>query len=749
MRSDTIVGALRSRLLGSGEFDTGYPALDTALRLQFRLHYHLLGKGVNNVVAQVLKDECSKLENELRASQSKSVDANVSQLALKIVSNARGVISYHLGALNESKELLVQGAQVDIVWAGFAEFLNLENLYYRGLCNNDTAVYAEELSNVVQDIPPESHGMAWHYLQLIFKSMTRDQLKTLPADSALTYLGNLVNGYCDENQLLTLIDPLLKESKFPQANESNNKKLIQFHVFLQYFFKSSDTFSPKWYPFIVSSIEKTFQSIEISKCAMIYFGHQAEPVVKDSLLNFVNFVRYTERNFVINNENYDDVISLIDCFTFILNIVKNDSFNVSHVFNLSDSLDRLLSLLQFFYQKNNFSIMNENDSLNWLENSSKLLLPFTVSNALSDAWTILFSHKKSSLDLLLSNELTSYLANAMCVESSEGKLCDLQFQYSYLLAEKRLIPAATKILKTVILEKNPDCYKAWHLLALCESIREDKESAFKIVCSVIEAMKETLAEKKLSKIDRWQYIHLKLTQLSLIEEIFGTADALEMLPEIYELYGDLFPDDKDEFASFGKEINQSKNYLLQMIWIFAANMFLRAESKSESCKNAIKEAENVTNAYKNLNCNIARGYMYLTEGGIKRSLKEFESVLFYDQYNVHAVLGLAEIIFPDESNQSEPSFQNYCDLIPKEEHLATRKKVFVNELDESASCARLKFLLEYSITQSIDAYFTPEIWWYLSIIYNKFGDKSYKNALLNCIRYQETKPIREFKFCNF
>lgn len=747
---DCVLEALESRLLGSGDFDTEIKSLDTALTLQFRLHYHLFGKGVSVVVGQVLRDECGKLKSELKSTHQRSIDQDIYNLILKIVYNVGGMLEYHLNNLEEAKRLLSKAADLGTSYEKFAICLDLENLYYRGLCADDTSIYAQQMPKILNHVPLESQGITWHYIHLIFKSLGEEGLKCLPRQTPLTFLAHLFAGSCDESELLDFAAQLLKGCKFPESSESNNDGLIQFHTFLQYFFRMSKTISSNWRSFMVASMEKTFQSVEVSKSSMIFFArHSRKPSIdKESLLNFVNYVRYTERNFVINGGKYDDVMAFFDSYGFILDMFEDGSQNVENIFDLDESLKSLLGLLESFYEKNHFSMMSESDSLNWLENSSKLVLPMTVSSTLSNAWKTLYRHRKTSLDHLLQNQLTFYVSNAMCVELNSSSLCDLQFQYAFLLAQKRLVLPASKILKTVILEEDPECYKAWHLLALCESIREDKEASLKIVCSVLEAMKESFTEKKLTKVDRWQYIQLKLTQLSLIEEIFGTMDALEMLPEAFELYASLFPEGTKEFDSIGKAINQSKEYLLQLIWIFAANMYLRLSDKALDCKNAIKEADNVTDSYKNLNCNIANGYLYLVGGKLKKSLKEFETVLFYDQYNVNAMLGLAEIVFPSDESQSESSLQDYYELVPKEKH-SSSPKVFVNALDESAATARLKFLLEYSTTKSIEAYYSPDVWWYLSTIYGRIGDEGYKEALLNCIRYQETMPVREFKFCNF
>lgn len=756
---DLLEQNLSARLLGSGEFDTGIGALDTALALQFRVHYHLFGAGITHVIGQVLLDDCEKLGRSLEDQNGVSIDSQTSDLIRNITYNAKGVLCYHMDQAQESVRLLERASGINIPYKNYKEYLNLESLYYRGLCHSSSSLYFNELFKNIDRIPKESHGLTLHYLHLILgeiakRSKAKEILDHFPKKNSLTLLAISFTQEYDEKAFLGFTPEVLQNSKFPHADETNNVDLEQFHAFLPHYFKNLPSISPDWYQFIISSMEKTFQSVDVAKSAMIYFARTSNSSKfnrRESLLNFVNFARYSEKQFDINGA-YDDVISLIECYSFALEMVSDESWDIENVFGLGKTTKKLLELLKFFYSEHRFPLMTQGDALNWLENSSKLYLPKTVSDVLSKAWSILYHKRAESLEYLLSNELASYLSNAMCVASKGDYLVELQFQYSYVLATQRDIEPAIKILKTVLLEANPECYKAWHLLALCESIREDKETSFKIVCSVLEAMRESFNEGNLKAIQRWQFVQLKLTQLSLIEEIFGTLDATEMLPEVFELFSELFPEDTNEFDKIGNGFNHQKEYLMQLVWIFSANMYMRLGDRLDDSKEAIKEARNVTEEFRNLNCDIAAGFLNALTGDRKSALKSFETVLFYDQLNVDAMIGFAELVFPEELEKSEGIIQNYYQLDEPSSRSTSLQKtdeVFLNDVDKSVASARLKFLLEYAITKSTEAYHSPEVWWYLSTIYENYEDKSYKESLLNCIRYKECNPIRGFRFCNY
>ncbi|QLL33587.1 hypothetical protein HG536_0E04980 [Torulaspora globosa] len=755
---DAIERSLAARLLGAGEFNSGDAVLDRALRLQFRVQYHLFGAGMTAVVGQVLLDECEKVGGCLAAS---AREAQTSRLIDKVLHNTRGVLCFHLGEMEDAVTQLEAARAIGIGYGEFGRYLELENLYYRGLCQDSPALYGSELAEVVEAIPDESQGLALHYLYAILEKLAKEankteMLKQLPQTSSVGLMARHFSREIREKELLSLAQAVLQKAKFPQAKETNDVELERFHAFMSYYFRTQKSVSAEWGDFIVASMQRTFQSVKVAKSAMLYFAKtngKATHSRRESVLNFINFARYAEKHYVISGGTYQDVMSLIDCYSFVLRMARDESWNIESVFNVEETTNKLLKLLHFFYHEYNFPLMENAESLNWLENSSKLFLPRTVSRTLSEAWEVLYQVRAESLKHMVSNDLACYLSNAMCAAPKGSNLADLQFEYSYVLASQRKIEPAIKVLKSVLLEANPELYKAWHLLALCESIHENKEVSFKIVCSVLEAMKESLAENKLRILDRWQFIQLKLTQLSLIDELFGTLDASEMLPEVFELYSVLFPADTEEFDRIGDKCKQSKEYLLQAIWIFAANLYMRLGDKVEDAKKAISEAEQVTDKFKNLNCDLARGYLKLINGEPRAALSNFETVLFYDPLNVNALIGFAQIIFPEELNESEAALREYWHLEEsnKGAHSAggTTQQVFVSDLDKSAACARLKFLLEYAITKSIEAYHSPEVWWYLSSIYEKYEDQSYKASLLNCIRYKESDPIRAFQSCNF
>ncbi|AJS24004.1 Ypp1p [Saccharomyces cerevisiae YJM1355] len=800
---DVVDQALRARLLGGSTFNSGFDSLDSVLNLQFRLHYHVIGSnGPAKPVCDVLLKESQNLEKNMSMMEELNDYPEITKLVEKILFICLAILFFHRGQFQESQRCLLHSLKIHNNTASqrtalmeqYDRYLIVENLYYRGLVSQDINimqnVFYKELLAHVDTVPPESNGLLFEYISLIVAKLRFNQIQDLAENFKTTVENPFIlflymikkfqsplKKHIDNDDLyLKFGQNVLLKVKFPTASETNDEALEHFNVFLQYYFKFTHIkkikVNPSWYNFIISSMEKTFQSIEVSKTAMFLFQNLSDnsndeikkkTFKRESILNFVNFVKYNDKYYQLHDNSHHDIISFIDAYSFILqNSSKTDS--IENVFDYDNTVSTFATSLNSFYKEYNLPLMSQSESLDWLENSTRCVYPGNISKVLTNAWSTLYEIRKCQLDFLVSNNLTSYLCNAMMLstkekdnadveEQEEGEeekaLRELQFKYSYTLAQQRHIETAIKTLESLILSKNPNYYKAWHLLALCRSVQEDKEMSYKIVCSVLEAMNESLQNNTLLLNDRWQFIHLKLTQLALIEEIFGTLEALETLPEVFELYATLFPDSQPKLNSMGPKYSQTKEYLLQMVWIFAANMYMRTKDNDEDAKAAIKEASNVESKFKNLNCNIANGYLSIIKDEPGVALKEFETVLYYDENNLDALVGFAELIFPEELGVEETNLERYYTLSLDKKPGKRAKLTFVNDTDRSAAYARLKFLLECAILESIEAYYSPEVWWYLSLIYEKYQDDEYKNSLLKCIKYQELNPIRSLRYCNY
>ena len=838
-----------------GKHASVYPrirSLLTALTLQFRLHYHTFGSGLDKESSKLLRSECEKLNTEIEGSLTLVQEEKESfPIIKKILHNILGILYYFEGdyenaitQLNQSKKLAVSKQ-----FFSFDTLLNVENLYYTGLtlvALNKLSVevnpaedavehtlshyYARQLMKILHIIPDQMQGYIHSYLDLIAQQLHFDSLTHLfnqfNAKSPLVCYLSFLKLRGDpalfersaerlDKELLEVGNSILHKAKFPMASESNNDTLEQFHMFLQYYFKQyqelsggSNIPSEAWKSFIVESIRKTFQSVNVARSATFYFAidGSSKDGRLEAILNFNNSVKYTalqtewEEEEKLNDDGskgteeieklpgeqswihqpYFDYVSAINSYTLILTRTTPED-NVENIYDYNSCCDKLLTTVKGFYKLNNLPLVSPKESLDYTSNSKRLVLPASIAKILRSAWVALYKIRENDLRCLTENLLLSYLANTMSLyiqddyngggnDSNNNKtddsdaisLLNLQFQYASTLAKQRHIEASITYLESQILESNPTFYDAWHLLALCRSVQDDKESSYKIISSVLDSIESADGPKTLR--EKLRFINLKITEIYIVDEIFGRGEALDLLPDLFSTYNALFDTSKVKSGYYDSvPFKRSPRYLLQCIWLCAATFYLDTDEHLNDAKDAIREAQKLEDGASdtNLEIRVANGYLLMKQGKLRQARKEFEGVLYQDSLNTEGIIGLGKLTFFDDidgltRSPSERELADYVHLIPDVSEKKDEKNpdtelepLFVNDGDRLAMYGRLKLLLDCAIIQSIEAYNSPEIWWYLSLIHEKFENPARKDTLLMCIKSRENLPLREFSVCQF
>ena len=791
---DKVREALEARILGAPTSQSGIAPLDAALALQFRLHYHLFGAGLKPEVARVLLRECTRLDTAMNESiamlSAVATDPGAANIVEKTLYNAMAAVQFYNGDSTSAKVSLQKAQKVarpeGKSYRSFLRLLELENLYYSGLVLDDNVkaaqLYSQRVLKCITKIPSASQGLLHSYLRLIAKeigknmnvSSLKQMCDVVGASTPLVCYLYLLSGNMnseDDAQLLEIAGKAVAAAKFPMATKSNSTLLEQMHVLLQWYFhmmrnRTHHISTEKWHPLVVASIKATFQSKYVARAAMAFFGVTGNTT--EAVLNFNNYLKYSnkERELAKSDsvDKFIDPVAVIDSMTFILQRSSAQD-NIDKLYDFDTTTNLLKNNLDEFYTAYALKYIDARESLQYLSNGTRLILPQSTCQVLVQSWDTLYSIRSNQLDYMLSNELSSYLCNTMAVTAPEDKTQDqvlnLQFQYAYCLAQQRQIEPCIDFLENAVLEAAPMLYKAWHLLALCRSIQEDKEVSYKIICSVLNALEQEFTTSNYSGVkheDKWQYINMKITEIHLINEIFGTAEALESMPELFSVYNKLFDADAKEKTTTKPSFSKSKEYLLHSIWLLAAQLYMNGEEHIEDARGAIREARKVTKDFTNVNIAVADGQLLFRQGDFKAALKQFEDALYHDDLNADAIIGFAQLVFPDETTNSasEQQLVDYCKLSDGTENPSAPKfdadeydKFFGNRVDKSAVFARLKLLIDCALVKSVEAYFSPEIWWYLSLIHEKYGNKEMKDTLLNCIKNKETCPLRPFRFCDY
>jgi len=178
---------------------------------------------------------------------------------------------------------------------------------------------------------------------------------------------------------------------------------------------------------------------------------------------------------------------------------------------------------------------------------------------------------------------------------------------------------------------------------------------------------------------------------------------------------------------------QDEELILQEIWLWTASIYLKL-GLLEEAEQCIVEAETVqkpnvkTFTYLGLLTSKSRKFLSLQE--YERSLEVFHTL--QERYNKKAygttLLGMCKLFITDDQIDNS---------------------LFISSKDRDAGLIRLKnYLEQYSLCWPYGAN-SPELWYYLSTIYEKFDDKVlYKKALWKCVELETTRPVRSYAVCD-
>lgn len=294
-------------------------------------------------------------------------------------------------------------------------------------------------------------------------------------------------------------------------------------------------------------------------------------------------------------------------------------------------------------------------------------------------------------------------------------------------------------------------------------------------------------------------LQLKLTQLSIWESTYGAHYILEFLPEVFMLYNELFdidieadkndgahlrtniakwshrpsfidpssnqnngvkqeshlskekklakdrikrmskipkPKEKHDHLSDNrsmKKFNVTERKILQDIWVWTSKVYLKV-GLLEEAEQCIVEAERIhepntkTITTLGLICSTNRKFLALQE--FERSLEILNEPINYYKKKEFGItlLGLCKLIILDDN---------------------INNSLFISTKDLSSGLIRLKNYLEQFSQSWPFGYNNSEIWWYLSLIYEKIDDKvMLTKSLWKCVELEDFRPVRDFDCCS-
>ncbi|EMG48457.1 YPP1 Cargo-transport protein YPP1 [Candida maltosa Xu316] len=176
--------------------------------------------------------------------------------------------------------------------------------------------------------------------------------------------------------------------------------------------------------------------------------------------------------------------------------------------------------------------------------------------------------------------------------------------------------------------------------------------------------------------------------------------------------------------------NLVERRILQEVWLWTSRVFLKA-GLLEECEQCIVEAETVfepnVKTYTALGLLTSKTRKFLSLQEFERSLEILTKDPIY-KYSVRdyglTLLGISKLFLVDDDKKNS---------------------LFISEKDMNTGLIRLKNLLEnYSNAWTFGSN-SPEIWFYLSKIYEFIDDKILlTKSLWKCIELEDQRPVREF-----
>lgn len=360
------------------------------------------------------------------------------------------------------------------------------------------------------------------------------------------------------------------------------------------------------------------------------------------------------------------------------------------------------------------------------------------SNEANNA-AVLDDLKKSRSEPLTSSELESFVEDALNIaglymQKCQQKGTSISFQKKYSILQLKMTQLAMWEAKhgiEYILESIAEVFVLYReLFELGDSKPEPPQKSLQPPrLSVVNSRAESKWSHRPSVVDP-SVPELKVDKSSLREH----RAAKDKIKRLSRVGIESNSAGKTSSKAHQEAVSSSKpaRRVLQEIWLWAASIYLRLGSMEEA-EECIVEAETVsppnvkTHTYLGLLTSKYRKFLSLQE--FERSLEEFhhpEEKFNKKAYGV-TLLGMCKLFLKDD----DPS-----------------NSLFISNKDVDAGLIRIKNYLEEYTHCWPYGYNCPEVWYYLSAIYEKFDDKLLLNeALWKCVELENQRPVRAYSVC--
>lgn len=317
------------------------------------------------------------------------------------------------------------------------------------------------------------------------------------------------------------------------------------------------------------------------------------------------------------------------------------------------------------------------------------------------------------------NQAKAAYENSLAYSPKEAQI---YFEFALLLAENSQISRSMEVVQKGLIEDNTHA-QSWHLISLILAALEDHEKALQASSNALNLFSR---KAYLIPLEKSEYLQLKMTQVAIEEASEGIDRALELIPEVFVLFGELYPaplesvypTDSQEIArpkskTFVKSIKENRisrsitrvrshraspsnssgiplknqrtttkpvdfpqvsNLIddvarsdLAKLWLWTAGLYRRGELFDEA-EEALVEAENVDGPSADTHVELG---LLIAKYRPALALAEYETALEKDADSIRAIVALGDLIF----DHSHTSFATQVD---EKETLEKLDAVFIN-----------------------------------------------------------------------
>ena len=560
-------------------------------------------------------------------------------------------------------------------------------------------------------------------------------------------------------------ESLIASTSFPKANEVNNHELEELIDLASL----SSVLSPSRVKSLVEqAIAKTYQSHILMRAYIRALVAEKSYGELKSVLEV--YEAYVHAFYEQNKHKYLDIVSIIQIQKLVLDygLKHRVPLNFEDYRYFSDRVAKLEELLKEFYTIAGLDKFSQFDVAESLTTPNNVVVDESLGKILAGVWNTL----GNATWTLINDEEYIYSENSSTVKALEHfkhsiwlhTEYEAVFNYAKTTAILGNIKESFKIVKTLLqnVSKTSSIYfQSCHLLALILSIEENKDEAYKVIGFLSSEVAEFIETSPIPLQLRDVFLQIKMTQLAIIQSLLGPEQALDSLPELFALFHKLYSDfivsnvangdapspEKShkhslslartqtlqtiqKIKTIGRKDHKEKTaqqqitidplavaikQKLQQVWLLAANIYYQLNLPVEA-EEAIVESEKCYRPTSDSHVALA---LLTLDKRPELSFKEFDNALLLEKLSIPAVVGYAQLV------------------------LTAKESVFISERDQLAAISRAKILLE-TASETFAGAHTSEVWWLLSLIYERFNDNRLKGSLWKCVELEEIRPVRSF-----